>query len=488
MRGLDCELPPEDVEITDVTADSRRAGKGTLFVSVRGNTCNGDDFIADAIARGAAAVMAEGEAKTPPGVPFAMCSDARRLLSLLCARLYCRGRAKGKTGIVAVTGTNGKTTTSHMIAHLMSASGYRVGVIGTVGCGFYGSGLGSLSGMTTPDPDELYRTIGKMMAEGADYIVLEVSSHGIRQERIRGLAATGCELSAAVFTNLSHEHMDLHPTMEDYFLTKSKLFTDFGFLRRIINTDGEYGRRLCYTYGGISVGEGHRALCRAEEISYLGEGGVSYVYTSPTATLRIGCPMPGVHTVPNSMLAVATSLSLGADAMTVAEAMRSFHGVKGRMERVFTVESAFLPPVFIDFAHTPEALLGLIRSIREVFPEKRLVLLFGCGGDRDRTKRAVMGRIATGHADFTIITSDNSRREDRDAIINDILMGVLPSSAYSVIKDREKAIEYAILNADDGDVIVLAGKGHEDYEDVNGEKRSFDERDIVKKAIEKRNG
>lgn len=342
--------------------------------------------------------------------------------------------------------------------------------------------------MTTPDPEDLYREIGRLRLEGADYIVLEASSHGIHQRRLSGLCLTGCELSAAVFTNLSPEHMDLHPTMEDYFLTKSKLFTEYGFRRRIINADDEYGRRLCCTYGGIGVGESEYALCRGKNIRFLGEGGVSYVYSSPAAAVSVRCPVPGIYTVSNSMLAAATALSLGVDAMTVAEAMRSFSGVKGRMERVDADKDCFDVPVFIDFAHTPAALEALIRSVRTVFPEKRLVLLFGCGGDRDRTKRAVMGRIATRDADFAVITSDNSRSERTDDIINDIMMGVLPSSAYSVIKDRKKAIEYAIMNADDGDVIVLAGKGHEDYEDVNGEKRFFDEREIVLRAIKKRNG
>lgn len=485
---LDCEYPPEDVEITDVTADSRKAGKGTLFVSIQGHTSNGNDFIEDAVRRGAAAVLTDSMPDRDVSVPCILTDDTRRDLSLLCARLYGIKRADGKTGIVAVTGTNGKTTTAHMIAHLLSSSGYKVGVIGTVGNGFYSGYRQASCGMTTPEPEQLYREIGKMSADGADYIVLEVSSHGIYQRRLSGLSLTGCELSAAVFTNLSPEHMDLHPTMEDYYLTKTKLFTDYGFERRIINADDEYGQRLCYTYGGISVGESNDALCRAKNITFLGEDGVHYVCSSPTATLNVKCPMPGTYTVSNSMLAVTTALSLGADAMTVAEAMQSFSGVKGRMERIDIDKDSFVPPVFIDFAHTPAALEALIYSVRTVFPEKRIVVLFGCGGDRDRTKRAVMGRIATRDADLTVITSDNSRTERSDDIINDIMMGVLPSSAYSVIKDRKKAIEYVIMNADDDDVIVLAGKGHEDYEDVNGEKRFFDERRIVLDAIEKRNG
>lgn len=485
---LDCEYPSEDVEITDVTADSRKAGKGTLFVSIRGQTSNGSDFIEDAVRRGAAAVLTDSVPQRDVAVPYILADDTRRALSLLCARFYGIERADGKTGIVAVTGTNGKTTTAHMIAHLLSSSGYKVGIIGTVGSGFYSGYRRAPNGMTTPEPEDLYREIGNLKRDGADYIVIEASSHGIHQKRLAGLYLTECELSAAVFTNLSPEHMDLHPTMEDYYLTKMKLFTDYGFAHRIINADDEYGQRLCYTYGGISVGEGDDALCRAKNIKFLGEDGVCYVYSSPMATLNVKCPMPGTYTVSNSMLAVTTALSLGADAMTVAEAMQSFSGVKGRMERIEVDEDCFVPPVFIDFAHTPAALEALIRSVKTVFPEKRIVVLFGCGGDRDRTKRAVMGRIATKDADLTVITSDNSRTERSDDIISDIMMGVLPSSAYSVIKDRKKAIEYVIMNADDDDVIVLAGKGHEDFEDVNGEKRFFDERRIVLDAIKKRNG
>lgn len=489
MGAVDCKAPRKDVIITDVTADSRKAGNGVLFVCVKGRKRDGNDYINEAIGRGAAAIVTDDARRASSGTcdtPVILVDDARKSLSRLCARFYCGGVGKDAS-LVAVTGTNGKTTTAHMMAHILSSMGYKTGIVGTVGTGLYAHAHATFGGMTTPDPERFYREIGELCRAGAEYIIIEASSHGIAQGRLDGLPLTGISLRAAAFTNLSAEHMDFHVTMEDYFLTKSRLFSDFGFEHKIINIDGEYGERLCCMCdGAVSVGRKNGAMYRAVDITHNGADGVRYVLKSQGLALAVRSPIPGSYTVDNSALALATVTMLGADPMAATEAMSVFRGVRGRMERIAVDRRRFAVPVYIDFAHTPEALRALLGSVREAFPTRRIVTLFGCGGDRDKTKRAVMGRVATTMSDHTVITSDNSRGERTEDIISDILTGVLPYSSYSVIKNRADAIQYVIMNARDDDVILLVGKGHEEYEDIGGERQYFDERGIVMAAIEKR--
>ena len=475
-----------------MTTDSRKVEKGSLYIAIRGTSADGHDYIGGAVARGAAAIVSERN--IDPGVPVIVADNTRCAASRLFAAWYGgddAGRAH-KTRLIAVTGTNGKTTVTHMIRHILAYAGKNVGIIGTVGISLGERVYETSAPMTTPPPEEFYRIVWDMIRAGADYIVFEASSHGIAQERLAGLDILGCELAAAVFTNLTPEHMDYHSGMEDYFAVKARLFLEFSPGVKIINTADEYGRRLFAMCGGgavavDTVGGGgadgavwpHGAITR-------GAAGVEYLYTSPEAIFPISCPVPGRYTIYNSIEAAACALSLGVDPVTVKEALGVFCGVRGRMERVRCDTTKFTPPVFIDFAHTPAALSGLLYSLREAEPYGRLVLLFGCGGDRDRTKRAVMGKIASETADFTIITSDNSRSERSENIIAEILTGVPDGANYTVIPDRAEAIEYAIMNATAKDVIVLAGKGHESYEDAGGVRRHFDEREVVAAAIEKR--
>lgn len=480
MRGI-CDPPVTDVEISDVTADSRKAGKGVLYVATRGHRFDGNDFISDAIGCGSEAVVTDdAEAASVYGTILA--DDAKSALSRLCARLYAR---QARPNIVAVTGTNGKTTTAMATAHILSAAGFKTAVIGTVGIGFYGEKLRFSDGMTTPVPEKLYSEIGELSYRGAEYVIIEASSQGIAEKRLDGLPETGCKLKTAIFTNLSPEHLDYHDGMEDYFKVKSRLFMRFGFEKAIVNTDGKYGKRLAKTATGrvLTVGDeadyaARRVLCDCD--------GVEYLISSPWLRLAVRCPFNGAYTVENTMLAAVASLSEGIAPITVSEAIGTFNGVRGRMEKLNT--DPLDASVYIDFAHTPEALRSLLLSARRSFPERKIKVLFGCGGDRDKGKRAVMGRIATELADYTVITSDNSRSERPEDIISDILIGVDVNSSYSVIPNRKNAIEYMLKSSDAGDLILLAGKGHEDYEYRNGEKTHFDEREIVREVIDKING
>lgn len=474
-----------------MTTDSRKVEKGSLYIAIRGGSVDGHDYIADAVARGAAAVVAEHECGAD--VPVIVERDTRRAASRLFAAWYGGDEAgrTHKTSLIAVTGTNGKTSVSYMIRHILADAGMRVGLIGTVEVSFGGRSYELPYPMTTPPPEEFYRVVWDMIRSGADCIVFEASSHGIAQERLAGLDITGCELAAAVFTNLTPEHMDYHSGMEDYFAVKCRLFTEFKPKIKIINTADDYGRRL-YSMcedGAVSVdtdGGGNSGSVYPHGAVMLGASGVEYLYTSPTAIFPVRCPVPGKYTVYNSLDAAACALSLGVDPVTVKDSLGTFCGVRGRMERVKCDTTKFSAPVFIDFAHTPAALSGLLSSIREAEPSGRLVLLFGCGGDRDRTKRAVMGRIAAEGADHVIVTSDNSRGERAEDIISEILTGIPSGVSHAVIPDRASAIEYAIMTATPNDVIVLAGKGHESYEDSGGVRRHFDEREVVCEAIEKR--
>lgn len=479
-----------------MTTDSRKAGKGSLYIAIRGVNADGHDFIGEALSRGAAAIaVSDAAAKAAgEGIPVITVSDTRRLASRMFAAFYGGDEAgePHKTKLIAVTGTNGKTTVTHMIRHILAYAGYSVGLIGTVGITLGRERYDTAQHMTTPPPEEFYRVLWDMIRSDTDYIVFEASSHGIAQERLAGLDILGCELAAAVFTNLTPEHMDYHTGMEDYFAVKSRMFSEFGAKIKIINTSDAYGRRLygLCPEGAVAVdtdGIGGGTVYPHGSMM-LGAAGVQYMYTSDSAVFPVRCGVPGRYTVANSIEALACTTALGIDAVTARDAIGTFGGVRGRMERVRCDTTKFTPPVFIDFAHTPAALEGLLHSVRETAPDKRLVLLFGCGGDRDRTKRAVMGRIATALSDYTIITSDNSRGERADDIIAEILLGVPASAPHTVITDRASAIEYAVMNATPCDIIILAGKGHEDYDDSGGVRRHFDEREIVAAAIEKRYG
>lgn len=476
-----------------MTTDSRKVEKGSLYIAVCGVNADGHDFVGEAVSRGAAAIMAERDIGDI-GVPVIITKNTRRAASRLFAAWYGGDDAERahKTRLIAVTGTNGKTTVTHMIRHILAYAGKRVGLIGTVGITLGDRAYDTPHPMTTPPPEEFYRVMWDMIRSDADYIIFEASSHGIAQERLGGLDILGCELAAAVFTNLTPEHMDYHSGMDDYFGVKARLFLEYSPRVKIINTADEYGRRLFAMCGEGAVavdtagGGGADGAVYPHGAVTLGAAGIEYLYTSPEAIFPISCPVPGRYTIYNSIEAAACAISLGVDPVTMKEALGLFCGVRGRMERVRCDTTKFTPPVFIDFAHTPAALSGLLYSLREAEPYGRIVLLFGCGGDRDRTKRAVMGRIASETADFTIVTSDNSRSERAADIIAEILTGVPDGTKYIVIPDRAEAIEYAIMNATSQDVIVLAGKGHESYEDVGGVRRHFDEREIVARAIEKR--
>lgn len=471
----------ENVEINAVKSNSENIEKGDLFVCVKGLRHDGHDYIQKAVARGAAAVIAERHIEC--GVPVIVIENTRRALPVLCDAQY--GFPSKKLKLVAVTGTNGKTSVTYMLRAIFGASMYKTGLIGTVKCccgdKILDSGNGNpLANMTTPDPEVLFSLLAQMADEGVEYVFMEASSHALALDKLEGLG-----FEAAVFTNLTPEHLDFHEDMEEYFLTKSKLFEKSK--RCIINTDDPYGKRLIERFRPKSVGcSTIRKCCDyfAGDIKELGIDGSEYRLVAPARQFIVRTPLVGSFNVTNTLEAAACAVELGISPKSIMSALAVMNGVDGRLERVrLGIITDY--SVFVDYAHTPDALYNLLETLCKIRRcGERIVLAFGCGGDRDRSKRRKMGEIAARYADKLIITSDNSRSEKPSDIIAEIVDGI-GDFEHTVIEDRAEAIEYVIKTAQKGDLIVLAGKGHEEYEiDAEG-KHPFSEKKIAAAAAQK---
>ena len=459
-----------ETEITGVSYDSRQTQPGDLFVAVRGFEADGHRFIPKAMERGAAAVLCE----TPPedGTPFVQTGDTRLGLALASRDFF--GNPAGEMTLIGITGTSGKTTSSYLLKHLLESKlDAKVGLIGTNGNWIGDEYLHTEH--TTPESYELHRLFRRMADAGCTHVVMEVSSHSLTLERVAGIT-----FDVGVYTNLSQDHLDFHKDMEDYAAAKRKLFSQCrtGW----VNADDAWAGFMregaacpCRSY---SV-ERNDADLVAKDVR-LSAAGVRFaaLYEGRLAITRLG--IPGLFSVYNALAVMAAGLSLGIPLEECADAMSSAKGVKGRMELVPTDGDY---AVLIDYAHKPDALEKVLRTLRPV-TRGRLIALFGCGGDRDHLKRPIMGKIAAELADICVVTSDNPRTEDPQAIIDDILSGMKNAgTAVQVIPDREKAIAWALDKAGPGDVVLLAGKGHEDYQVVGKEKRHMDEREIVASVL-----
>ena len=462
-----------DMEIGGVSYDSRKTQPGDLFVAIRGFESDGHKFIPAAMARGAAAVLCE-EAPSD-GTPYVRVADCRKGLAYV-SREFFGDPAKEMT-LVGITGTSGKTTSSYLIKHMLEMKlDAKVGLIGT-----NGNMIGSEclhSDHTTPESYELHKLFRCMADEGCTHVVMEVSSHALALERVAGI-----EYDVGVYTNLSQDHLDLHGTMEEYAAAKRLLFRQCKL--GCLNADDKW---TDFMLNGATCkamtfsAESDRADLTAKDIR-LSATGVRFaaVYKNELALTRLA--IPGNFSVHNALGAIAVGLSLGISLADCCDAMASAKGVKGRVEVVPTDGDY---SIIIDYSHKPGALETVLQTLRPVV-KGRLVCLFGCGGDRDKVKRPIMGAIAADNSDFVIVTSDNPRTEEPEEIIREIVAGMKNKrTPKKVICDREEAIHWAIDNARPGDVILLAGKGHEDYQVVGHEKRHMDEREIVADWLEKR--
>jgi UDP-N-acetylmuramoyl-L-alanyl-D-glutamate--2,6-diaminopimelate ligase len=454
-----------ETEITSLAYDNRRVEPGTLFFCVPGFTADGHDFAPDAVARGAAALVVERPLGL--GVPEVVVPSVRAAMALAAARFH--GDPTAELDVVGITGTNGKTTTAFLVRALLEASGRQCGLLGTV-TSFVG-GVERQVARTTAEAIDLQRDFRAMRDGGDVACAMEVSSHALELGR-----ADATHFAAAIFTNLTQDHLDFHATMEDYFLAKRRLFEARPRVA-IVNVDDAYGRRLAGELeGAITFAIERQATYRATELES-GFGGSSFTALTPEGPIALRTPLPGRFNVQNVLGAVAAVRALGVPLEQIAAALPHAGRVPGRFE---PVDEGQPFAVLVDYAHTPDALENVLNAARAL-ARGRVICVFGCGGDRDRAKRPQMGAIAARLADRTIVTSDNPRSEDPMAIIEEIRAGA-PELACDV--DRRAAIAQALAAAEPGDVVVIAGKGHEQGQELaGGEKIPFDDVTVAREAL-----
>ncbi len=468
---------PLDREITAIAFDSRRVKPGSLFVALRGEKVDGSQFVEQAIAAGAEAVVSEA-AEFRTRATNIVVADARIALADLAAAFYQHPARALK--IAGVTGTNGKTTTAFLLKHICEATMHRCGLIGTVR---YEVGDRILpAARTTPESLELYELLWQMRSAGCKAVAMEVSSHALMQERVRGV-----EFDAAIFTNLTQDHLDYHKTMDAYFEAKVRLFSGLAAQTKkkgkaVINIDDRYGAQLATRFGKelpvITYGLGALADFRASNVR-IDFSGTSYQLDAGGKSYLVRLPQIGQFNVYNSLAAIAGAHVLGVEVRSGVLALANANAVPGRLEAV-PAQRKFR--VFVDYAHTDDALQNVIKTCRELNPA-RLIVVFGCGGNRDKSKRPRMGAVVNQHADFSIVTSDNPRKEDPLAIIEDIKPGMTRGN-YEVIVDRKEAIFKAIAMAAPRDIILIAGKGHETYQEFADHTAPFDDVAVARQALE----
>lgn len=455
-----------DIEITGVNYNSHQIKPGEVFVAIKGFKTDGHDHALEAQQNGASCVVCEREISGLE-IPCILVENSRIALAEIAHKFY--GEPAKKMEVIGITGTNGKTTVTYLVKSILEKCGEKVGLIGT-----NQNMIGNIAfeaGRTTPESLDLVLLFKKMADAGCKYAVMEVSSHSLALERVHGT-----HFSVGAFTNLTQDHLDFHKTMENYLAAKAKLFQMCDIA--VINVDDPYGKRLLETITCPVITYGLQdADIKAVEIE-TDSSGVSFKCDGEDISLGI----PGKFSVYNALTAIGICKALGVKIGVVSSALKSTEGVKGRVEVVPTGKDFTL---LIDYAHTPDGLQNVLESVREN-AKGRVVALFGCGGDRDTSKRPKMGKIAGELADFCIITSDNPRSEDPAAIIRDILSGMKDASAeYIVVENRRDAIEYALTHAQKDDVIVLAGKGHETYQILADNTIHFDEREVVSEILSK---
>ena len=492
-------LPPDKLEreVKDITYDSRKVKPGSLFVAVRGFHSDGHQFISQAIQRGAMGIIAEERIidKGGSAIPVINVSNSRTALAGLAAAFF--GHPSRKLKLIGITGTKGKTTTSYLVKSIIEAAGYTTGLIGTIG--YHVGHKIYPAPNTTPESLDIQQLLGEMVDAGAGYCVMEVSSHALALGR-----TCGCEFESAVFTNFQQDHLDFHKDKESYFRAKLLLFTGLAPDKKtVVNADDAVSQEIIkrrklavYTFGMSAQADIRPTGKIGHSIS-----GLAFSAHTPSGIIVVESPLVGRYNVYNILAAIGVGIAMGFKTDVIAKGIKSMQSVPGRMEKVDEGQ-AF--EVIVDYAHTEDSLASLLEAVRAM-TKGRVITVFGCGGDRDRTKRPKMGLSAVQGSDVAIVTSDNPRSEDPLEIIREIEAGLtgigvkissteaeLPSSSgekpYYVIPDRRDAVAAAVRMARVGDVVVLAGKGHEDYQIIGDRKIHFDDREIVREEIRKRRG
>jgi len=460
-----------DVEVSSLAYRSSSVTQGALFFCVRGFTSDGHDFARDAVERGAVALVCERPLDL--GVPEVIVPDARAAMPAAAARFY--GDPTSELRVVGITGTNGKTTTAFLVRALLEAAGVQTGLLGTVKSVV--GGREEPVERTTPEAIDLQATFRRMLDAGDRACAIEVSSHALELGR-----AEGIRFACRVFTNLTQDHLDFHETMENYYLAKRKLFEEPG-APSVVNLDDGYGRRLAAEIeGAVTYAIDRDAAYRARDVRF-DPAGSSFTCDAPDGPLAIETRLPGLFNVQNSLAAIAAARSLGVEPEAIRRGLAEADRVPGRFEPVDEGQDF---TVLVDYAHTPEALENVLRAAREI-TSGRLHVVFGAGGDRDRAKRPLMGRAASELADRVIVTSDNPRSEQPEAIVDEVLAGASGDAEREV--DRRRAIARAVESAAAGDVVVIAGKGHEQGQEFEGgRKEPFDDVTVAREALRQAQG
>jgi UDP-N-acetylmuramoyl-L-alanyl-D-glutamate--2,6-diaminopimelate ligase len=492
LKELLTELPQaivrgdEKIEVSALAYDSREVAPGSAFVAIRGLARDGHEYIPQAIERGATVIVADNEAalsmlsESTAGV---LVPDTRLALAFMACEFY--GHPSREILLVGVTGTNGKTTTAHLVAEMLREAGYKsVGIIGTLGALRDGDIFDT--GRTTPESLDLQRLLADFLDGGSEAVVMEVSSHALALQRV-----AGCAFDAGIFTNLTQDHLDFHHDMEEYFGAKTTLFREvakysarYKSFGAVINADDHYGWRLrdevCADEIYITYGIENEAHVKAEGV-HLTPLGSSFVARSSVGDIHLELGISGRFNIYNALASIAFGLLKQMSPTKIRAALQRAAAPEGRMEMIDCGQDFY---VAVDYAHTPDGLKNVLSTVKEFAP-RRLITVFGCGGDRDRTKRPQMGLIAASYSDLCIVTSDNPRTEDPQKIIEEVLAGVHGGSAEAFVEaDRRKAIEQALATARSGDFVLIAGKGHETYQIFKERTIHFDDREVVREFLE----
>lgn len=479
LSGLNYEFlsGKDDIDINNLQYDSRSVKDGDVFFAISGFSVDGHSFIEKAIDNGAKVIVVEKEVDIKEGITYIKVENGRKALAIAACNFYDNPSRKMK--LIGVTGTNGKTTSAFMLKGILEAAGYKVGLIGTI-ANYIGSEELHAE-RTTPESLELQSLFNKMVESNVDYCVMEVSSHALDLHRVYGV-----EFEEGIFTNLTQDHLDFHKTFENYYNAKAKLFSMSK--KSIINIDDEYGFRL---FNEISEKKSSKITTYSiENVSDLrGEAinleatGVKFNIKVNGIEKKVNISIPGKYNVYNALGCIGVALNEGIDIDKIIKALSTIT-VPGRCENL-TLGKKCGFQVIRDYSHTPDSLKNILENLREL-TEGRIICIFGCGGDRDKAKRPIMGEIGTNLSDIAIITSDNPRSEDPYSILNDILAGVKKDN-YKVVENRKEAIKTALLIAKEGDIVVIAGKGHETYQILRNETIHFDEKEVVLELMKELN-
>ena len=483
--------------VEGVTHDSRKVRPGWVFVAMPGARTNGHNYIESALNNGAAAIIAQ----TPPDrntgdSSWVMVKDTRRALGIVASAIY--GNPTDKLTLIGITGTNGKTTLTFLLEGIFKAAGYVPGVVGTITYRWKGAERAALH--TTPEASDLQSVFAEMVQDNVSHGIMEVSSHGLHMGRLEG-----CNFDIGVFTNLSQDHLDYHETMEAYYQAKKLLFSNMlpqsskRAPEAVVNLDDPYGRRLVEEVKSIpSIGFGLSTDRRIHPVDVaMNADGINATLKTPTGSIHCVSKLTGSFNLMNILAAVAVSEALKIPHEAVELGIRQVEVVSGRLERI----DSQWGPIFVDYAHTPNALTNVLQALREV-TKGRIITIMGCGGDRDKGKRPLMGKEGAAGSEFVVVTSDNPRNEDPMVIIESVVQGVqahgfteltdnsdhnqLRTGCYKVLPDRKEAIAWAVKNLRQGDILLVAGKGHETYQEIQGVRYPFDDRAIIREELKRR--